>query len=341
MDEHTNTKGGGAAGQVFMRRAGFLGAGALLAVGAALIGASRGGSASPAPGPVALWATDRDAHELYGLDENLVITRSVQLGWPLLVRACTGGGVWVLRSGNSTSNFGHRLDRLTRAGDLVTEITIGISIDLDTLDGGDALVIELGGGANGASRALRFGREGSLYVLLERSGLTCISDSRSSAVVGTDDGRVLRLDPDRADTILDSVLLGGEIGDIARGPEPGSLWVLDVTGNRKLFLLDPDLSVRWSASVGLKALHVAPVPGEERVWLADTTEPIVRRLGPAGAIEIHRSGLALLGLDRALAWGAGGVLLAAPGGILHLDAAGQTAPGQGGFNFLIDLEPVR
>lgn len=322
-----------------LRALGLFGIGTTLTVGTALI---PGASSTPIqpPGAIAVWATDRDAHQVYGLDLDLILARSIPLGWPLEVEACDSGGAWVLRSGNAGTLTGHRLDRLSRAGELITEVTIHHALDLDTFQGEDALVIETPGGSHATTRVLRFHKEGSLFSLLEQAGLVCVAGSRDSVLAGTDSGAVLRIDPAPSGSvgvILAQVQLGGRIGDLARGPWPGSAWALDTSAARRLFLLDADLSVRWVANVGIAALHIAAVPGEERVWLADTATPRVRRFGPAGALEIDRRGLPLIGLDRAVAWREGGVLVAAPGAILHLDANGQTAPGQGGFNYLIDL----
>ena len=112
--------------------------------------------------------------------------------------------------------------------------------------------------------------------------------------------------------------------------------MLDGTGDGWLYLLDGSLATAWRERTALQALHLAPVAGEERVWLASSTQPMVRRYGPKGRLELERGNLPLGGLDRALAW-RDGLLATAPGAILRLDAAGNLAPGQGGFAFLVDL----
>src|SRR5262245_39969269 len=296
-----------------LRCLGFFGAGATLALGSALVAqAERDLTQGPAPPPViAAWAADRDAGVVYGLAADLTIELQVPLAWPTDVRPCGDGGAWVLRAGNGNPAGTYRLDRLARDGGLVAEVSLGACVDLDVADGRDALVIELGRGANGADRALRLETEGSLHVLYEAPGLECVAASRASVVVGTRTGRVVRIAEDG--TVLGGAELGGEIGDLAAGPRPGSLWVLDVAGGARLLLLELDLQPRWSVATGVSALHVIPVPGKERAWLADTTEPIVRRFGPGGALELDRRGLPLTGLDRGTAWSDGSVLVAAPG----------------------------
>jgi hypothetical protein len=135
---------------------------------------------------------------------------------------------------------------------------------------------------------------------------------------------------------LGSIQLRGAVLDLARGPEPGSAFAL-AGGGSELVRLGPDLGLRWQVALPVSARHLAAVAGVERVWIVDTSAARVLRYGPGGALELDRAGLPLAGLDRALPWIDGGVLLPAPGAILHLDARGHLAPGQGGFNFLVDL----
>ena len=54
-------------------------------------------------------------------------------------------------------------------------------------------------------------------------------------------------------------------------------------------------------------------------------------------LELEHTNLPALALDRTLAWIDGGVLISSPGAILHLDANGNLAPGQGGFSWLSDF----
>ena len=99
--------------------------------------------------------------------------------------------------------------------------------------------------------------------------------------------------------------------------------------------------IRWAAGVGYASAHLGAVPDEERVWVADTGSARVRRFGPAGVVEIDRQDLPAAALDRTVAWRNGGALLLTPGAILHVDAAGTLAPGQGGFAWLSDAARVR
>jgi hypothetical protein len=57
-------------------------------------------------------------------------------------------------------------------------------------------------------------------------------------------------------------------------------------------------------------------------------------------VEIEAQNLPAPALDRSVAWRDGGALLLSPGAILHVDASGALAPGQGGFAWLADAARV-
>lgn len=314
---------------------GWFGGGAALAVLGILTG---GMQATPAaPGETVLWAVDRDASRLYGLDRDLLVGRAVPVDHPLEVEPVSDGGTWVLRSGSGASGSSMRLDRLDPRGIVLTELYLENCRDLDTLDREQALVLE---NVNNSVRLSRVREEGSLFPLLERADLACVSGSNGTILCGTSQGAVLRVDP-TSGAILSELQLDGHIVDIARGPEPGSAWALDDEGSGRLFLLEPSLAIRWAVGVGFPCAHVGAVIGEERAWVADTSSPRVRRFGPAATIELDRQGLPAGILDRTIPWRDGGALLLTPSAILHLRADGTLAPGQGGFGWLSDAARVR
>lgn len=317
------------------RHLGWFGFGVSVAAFVALV---RAGVPAPAPaGPAVLWAVDRDGHELVGLDRDLLVAKSVHVDWPLEVE-CTGdGGTWVLRSGNGQAGTSVRLDRFDADGVLITQLYLEDSFDLDVLDGEQALLIER---ASTGPRVLRVRTEGSWYPVSTDPRVTCVSGSRGTVLVGTNDGAVMRVDPSSG-AILAQVQLDGHVGDLVRGPTPGSCWALDTQGTGRLFLLDENLAVRWAVGVGYESRHVAPVPGEERAWVADVNSPRVRRFGPSAVIELDHQGLPTAGLDRVVPWRNGGALLVAPGALVHLTAQGALAPGQGGFAWLGDADRIR
>lgn len=295
---------------------GWSGAGALAALGFALAGgAPRRGELAPA-GPAVLWAADRDANLVYGLDEDLILAARVQLTTPLELARAGDGRLFVLRERGV-------LDVLDPSGGILREIEVGTSLDLDAIED-SALLAQ-------PSAALRIGPDFGRTLLAQEPGLRCIAGSPGSALVGTDDGRIERVALDGSG-VLASVRVGGTIVDLA----PGGAFALDAAG-RRLLCLGPDLELRWEVPLPISAQHLGAVPREERVWLADTLSARVLRYGPGGVLELDRGALPLAGLDRALPWIDGAVLLGAPGAILHIDARGHLAPGQGGFNFLTAL----
>lgn len=345
---------------------GLLGAGTLIAFLAHSLPWDASVIRPPDLAPVALWVADRDGQQVYALDADLIIARRFHCAWPLAVEPCRDGGVWVLRAGSDTHDAGDesnpsgpvdtgdpedhgqrsgrsgssdQLERWSAGGELLSAVALDRCIDLERSTEDDALVIEAATRSH-AERALRVRSDGSVVSLYERPGLACIAHAGRAVALGTSTGTVLRVDPLASGSIVGERDLGGSLGDLAPGPEEGSLWALDVRGPRRLHLLDAQLGLRWSTRVELAALHIAAVPNEERVWLCDTLEPRVRRFGPEGQLELDLGGLSLAGLDRATAWLGGGVLLAAPGAILHLDARGQPRPGQGGFSYLVDVGRV-
>jgi hypothetical protein len=314
---------------------GWTGIGVLAALCVAIgVGATRRAQLAP-PGPVRVWAADRDGCELYALDADLILAQRTALGWPLELARARDGGLYVLRAVGGSAGTGQRLARIDARGVLTGETDVGTCLDLDTFDGRMALLVEQPGERGSARRALRIAPEGASGVLAQSPALRCIAGSRFSVLVGTDDGWVDRL-PIEGGRPLASVRLSGAILDLAPGPEAGSVFALAGDGTR-LCLLGPDLALRWDVALPIVARHLGAAPDAERVWLGDTRSARVLRYGPGGALEIDRDGLPLAGLDRALPWIDGGALLCAPGAILHLDSRGHLAPGQGGFNFLVGL----
>ncbi len=293
--------------------------------------------APPPPGEPRVWVADRDGSRVVGLDADLYVSRTLAVDWPFDVEPAPGGGLWILRAETSSSAATHRLDRIDGAAQLVTELWIERALDLDVLgDGDQALVVEAR--ASELPRLLRVRVEGSLFPLLERAGMTCVTGERAAAVVGGSDGSVLRVDA-LTGAVQVATNVGGSVVDLARGPRPGTVWVLDGAGTGRVLLLESDLSVRWSVVLPRAAIGLAPVANEERVWLSAASAPCVSRYGPGGALELDRCGLPLPGLGPALAW-RNGVLVCAGGALLRLDVHGAQLPGQGGFDALLDVAPA-
>ncbi|HEV8112787.1 MAG TPA: hypothetical protein VGR31_08420 [Planctomycetota bacterium] len=309
-----------------------LGVGALIAVATAVFQAAAAGPPGPpAPLPVAVWAADRDAGELCGLDRDLHVSRKVPLVRPFAVRALPDGGAWVLCAAEGKRGGSCRLERVQADGHRALGIDVGPCGGFGRSRGGSALVI-------GRDRLLRSDGDGGESVVLEARGLSCAADTIDSVLAGTSSGAILRVRTGVRDAPLESRALGRAVIDVAEGPVAGSAWVLLDEGGTTLALLDEDLVVRWAVPTGLHCAHLAPVAGEERVWIADTERASVRRFGPRGALEFDRSDLPFAGLARVVPWEEGGALVVAPGAILRVDHSGRLMPGQGGFDYVADAD---
>jgi hypothetical protein len=287
------------------------------------------------PGPPVTWVADRDADAVIGLDAELFVSRRFELESPVELAVRSDRSVWALSARDGHPLGAHDLVLHSADGRREAVATFGPVFDLDLL-GDDALVVEHSGEHG---RVVRVGAARPATNLLELPTATCAAGAGERLLVGTTDGEVWLVDATTLPvTVVAKRAVGGPLGDVAVGPTPGSWWTLGLGGAGRLCLLDPDLTPRWMVAPGVHALHLAPVRGAERVWLADTTEPFARRFGAHGAIELDVADLPLAGLDRAVALADGGLLLAAPGAVLRLDADGAVAPGQGGFDFLVDID---
>ncbi|MBI5364430.1 MAG: hypothetical protein HZA53_14715 [Planctomycetes bacterium] len=289
--------------------------------------------------PVRVWAADRDAHRVVGLDGDLIVVRELQLAWPVALAPRVDGGLWVLRSGNATASFGMRLSSLAASGVEESETWIEAGEQLAVVDGRDALVVEYGTGANSVDRVLRVQPDGAARVVLEDAHLHGLCASRGTVVVGTTDGRLARYEASGSKRLLAKATWTASFGALAEGGPPGAFFALDTSAQHRLEFVGDDLARRWSVPIGFDARHLGVVAGEERVWVADVNGSRVRRYGPGGVLERDHV-LPAHALDHPVAF-ADGVLVATPGAILRVDSAGQPRPGQGGFAWLSDLVPAR
>ena len=298
----------------------------------------RGAQVPVQPARVAVWLSDRDGDQVYGLDRELLVVNSVALRAPIEVEARADGGAWIVSSIDADPLGPHRLLRLLHDGRLVARAPLGPILDLDCDELGRAIVVDIVGPG---ARVSVFDADASAAWTRAWPGALCAAAALGHCLVGTQTGDLVLFDLNAPLAAPLRSNFGGGISDVAPGPSPGKWWVLDSHGACRLALVDWNLSVLWSRSVGLHALHLAPVAGLERVWIADTTQPHVRRFGPAGVLELDRPNMPLGGLDRGCSTAVGTALFPAPGALLRLDGQGQNMPGQAGFDFLVDVSAVR
>ncbi|TDJ70862.1 MAG: hypothetical protein E2O39_09340 [Planctomycetota bacterium] len=290
---------------------------------------------------VAVWATDRGGNRLVGLDRELFVVREITVRAPVEVEPAPGGGAWVLSAVEGDPLGAHRLIRIAPDGEALAEASFGVAVDLASHEGREVVVVEWGLDSGAPDRAVLVDEHGVATTIVELPGVTCAAARDGVVLLGGIGGEVWLHELRSGSKPLAHAALGGEITDVAPGPRRGTWWALDAAGEGRLLFLEGDLRTGWQVTTHMQAIHLVPVPGREAVWLADTTEPFARRYGAAGTIEIERADLPLAGLDRGVAFADGAVLLAAPGAVLHLDAQGADAPGQGGFAFLVDLAWTR
>jgi hypothetical protein len=290
------------------------------------------------PGPVALWVADRDGHEITGLDAELFLAARVPIRFPVELEARADGGLWVVSAPAGHPLTFHRLARLDRAGCLRARAELGVLVDLAVLEGGDALVVDRDG--TGRERVRRVADDGRGIVLAWPLGAACVAGAGGRVAVGTDRGWVAVYDLARPrEGPVERRWRGGALRDLAPAPG-GGWWALVGEAERRVLRLDARLEVVWSAACGLRAEQLAPVPGGERVWLVDADRPRARLFGPGGRLELEPAALALAGPGGCVAEPGGGLLVVAPGAVMRLDARGDRRPGQGGFDYLVDLARV-
>lgn len=287
------------------------------------------------PGPVAVWVADRDGHEVTGLDDDLFVTLRVPLRFPVDVEARADGGLWVASAPEGHPLTPHRLARLDERGCLRATASLSTFLDLSTLDGGDALVVDRDG--TGRGRLRRVSADGRDTVIAYPLGAQCVAGTGTRVLVGTDRGWLQLRDLSRPRAgVIERQRVGGRVVEVTADPRGWWALATDEAGARVL-RLGRELQVVWEAPLGRPVSGLAPVRGEERVWLVDAEWPRAWCLGRAGVIELQGAGLAHAGLAGCAAAPDGGVLVAAPGAVLRLDRRGRRIPGQGGFAFLVDV----
>ncbi len=313
------------------------------AVGCLGVGAlARPGAESGQESEVAGWVIDRDGGALVALDaERLKLARH-PLESPVELALDAEERLWVACAGPEGPVGPHRVVRIDGvSGAVEREWTCGPVLDLEAGEGaergrGEAWMVALAGSAE--REVSRVPAVGPLAVVERSVDAFCVAGQRGAVLVGSERGELRLYGPQGQRLAVRN--FGGLISDLAPGPQEGTWWVLDAQGSaqaHRVALLERDLRSRWERSAGIAAIYLAPVPHVERVWLSDANGSHARRFGFGGALELAHVALPHAGAARASAAPDGSLWLAAPGALLCLDGAGGVTPGQGGFDFLVDV----
>jgi len=312
--------------------------------------ASNGASGSEAPAALSsaacssarYAASDRDAGQVVLLDHDLIEVGRIGVPYALELEPSADGRIWVV-SASALGPLGpHELRRMDLLGQVDVRVGVGPLFDLASCDGQAALLVV--GRSDGQREALEVAPSGAVRPLSVGASLSCVAGAGARAVVAGHDGWIRSYDLTSAGTPPLERLVGGVIADVAPGPVRGGFYVLDVAGGptqRRLSLVSADLSTLWTRSLGCGALHLSVSPDRQRVWVADGAAQMARRFGAGGALELAFAALPLPGVERGVASADGGVIFAAPGALVRLGATGAALPGQGGFDFLVDVAELR
>jgi len=262
----------------------------------------------------------------------------VPLSKPIAIRSVHDGGAWVLRSRLERSGAPSRLDRIRADGERTVGLELGPCVALAVTDAGDALVIETNANAGGADRLLRCDAGGGKSILLERPGLVCVVESARGSLVGTVAGEILRVADAPGSSVVELGRTTAPVVDLASDRTTGGVYALSGEGGSELGRLDAELVTQWSSRTGMRCVRVASTEDGAHVWIAGVDRPVARRWGRDGTLELERSDLSLAGFHSVVAASDGGAILAAAGGMLRLDSQGRDRPGQGGFDWIADLD---
>jgi hypothetical protein len=299
-------------------------------------------TASPGLRPIRFFAADRDAGQISALDADLIEVRRFAAPFAVELEPRSDGRLWVVAASALGPLGPHWLRRYDPHGALEFEAPVGSLYDLACLDGDWALLVTQrpDGLREASATSGATSGAGAAQTLAVGAALSTIAGRAGGALVGSHDGwlRSYRVWPTPA--LAHERDFGGVIADVAPGPERGSFYVLDVAGapsQRRLALVNASLATVWVRALGCSALHMAVTPDAQRVWVADGGGRFARRFGVGGALEIPFAALPAAGCERGVAEAQGGAVFAAPGALVRLAPDGAVLPGQGGFDFLVDV----
>lgn len=302
------------------------------------------------PGPTALLAADRGGNRVLALDAELCVLGEVPCPAPRRALTTPEGGAWVVCS---SAGRGPSADRLVRLAPSLSEMCafeFARLHDLCLLGSGALLALEESERGAGIVWRIEGGARRPWFSLPLARRVACLGDH---VLIGCAGGEVVLVEARDPPVVLAWRSLGSSPVALAPGPRAGTFWALVGGAETRLHLLqvrpgeEERLATRWSCSAGHGAAELAPVEGEERIWVADPGRSSLRLHGPGGVVEIELEGLPARAAGAALVATERGLLLAAPGALLEIEPAPWGARSarllrvQGGFDDLADLARFR
>lgn len=292
-------------------------------------GGERSNERACAPGwdPRTAWlAADRDGNALVELDEDLFVVGVRELPHPLWVRT-HGAHVWVVHAPQGSPDPPLSLRAWGAAGPGPAR-EVGEVLGLEVEPSGSVLVLERARG--GGARLTRHDAAGGACDLAAPQGAVALALGPQGAGLALGDRGWASLGPEGTWVVRDG-LERGSVLDLAPRAEGGWWTLLRWPGEPESLCVAID-----GAGVPVEVRHVGSARrlsrrgGRPWAWEGDG-----RTIHGGGAQPIE---LSSRGSQAAVGDGDGGLLCAAAGAILRVDAAGAARPGQGGFARLVDLE---
>lgn len=283
--------------------------------------------AAPGWDPRTVWlAADRDGNALVELDEDLFVVGVRELPHPLWVRT-HGASVWVVHAPRGSPDPPLSLRAWSASGPGPAR-EVGEVLGLEVEPSGSVLVLERAHG--GGARLTRHDAAGGACDLAAPQGAVALALGPQGAGLALGDHGWASREPAGTWVVRDG-LERGSVLDLAPRAE-GGWWTL----------------LRWPGETGSLCVAIDDAGSPVEVRHVGSARRLSRRGGRPWAWEgdgrtIHGGGsqpieLSSRGTQAAVGDGHGGLLCAAAGAILRVDAAGAARPGQGGFARLVDLE---
>ena len=286
---------------------------------------------------VAWWVADRAGHRVLGLDADLLSVQELRVDWPLEVEVAASGKLGILRAINGRESADRELLQLHPLKGRTLRTRIGEAHSLRALGGAGWVCIE------GDERLLHVDSEGLSRCLAGMHSLAGVAVGGRRILIGSSFGALRLLEWNGVGLEeLCTRTLGEPLRALARGPGPHEWWALVGAQRSRLVHLDSGLQSLWQQKAEVSARFVAAAGRRAHVWLADHERSWAGVMGadaarPPTARPDPLFHLPTIGFEAGAALPSGGVLLLAPGSLLHLDGDGRLRPGQGGLKYAVDL----